>query len=106
MLQRSLTQDGFILCDNDALHLRFSFIYICLSKSFTMKIFISCLVVVFLFASCSSTKKIKATKTTHTVSDINELVKIMSGTFSSAQQAKKDSDYFNISLVMVPIWAQ
>lgn len=71
-----------------------------------MKIFISCLVVVFLFSSCSSSKKNKATNTTHTASDINELVKIMSGTFSSAQQAKKDSDYFNISLVMVPIWAE
>ena len=29
----------------------------------------------------------------------------MAGKYNSAEQAKKDTDYFNISLVMQPIWA-
>ena len=46
-------------------------------------------------------------KTTHhATSDasIEELMKMMTGSFNSAQQAAADSSYFNISLHMYPIW--
>lgn len=35
-----------------------------------------------------------------------ELKQLMSGSFSSAEQAEADTSYFNISLEMHPIWAQ
>lgn len=37
-------------------------------------------------------------------SNLNELVSIMQGTYSSEKQSVKDTSYFNISLRMVPIW--
>jgi len=37
-------------------------------------------------------------------SDVNQLVQIMSGAFSSEAQSKTDSAFFNISLKMKPIW--
>lgn len=49
---------------------------------------------------CSSTKmnsdKIKG--------NLNELVSIMQGNYSSEAHSKRDTTYFNISLRMVPIW--
>lgn len=36
--------------------------------------------------------------------DLKELYKIMKGKFSSEDQSKKDSTYFNIHLSMTPIW--
>lgn len=36
--------------------------------------------------------------------ELNELVQLMEGKFSSALQAQNDSSYFNISLVMTTIW--
>ncbi len=36
--------------------------------------------------------------------DINGLVKVMTGTFSTQSQAKADSNYFDITLNMYPIW--
>jgi len=36
--------------------------------------------------------------------NLNELVSIMQGTYSSEKQSVKDTSYFNISLRMVPIW--
>jgi CpeT protein len=35
---------------------------------------------------------------------IDRLVDYMTGSFSSAEQAEKDTNYFNIELEMVPIW--
>lgn len=49
--------------------------------------------------ACSTKLQPKATK-----SDITELYKLMQGSFNSAEQAKADSSYFNISLHMYPIW--
>jgi CpeT protein len=37
-------------------------------------------------------------------SNMNELIAIMQGNYSSEKQSKKDTTYFNISLRMVPIW--
>lgn len=50
--------------------------------------------------SCKSTK----TSTDKSVANLNELVTIMQGQYSSEAQSKKDTSYFNISLRMVPIW--
>jgi len=36
--------------------------------------------------------------------DLNELIDWMTGSFSSAEQATKDENYFDIDLHMVPIW--
>ena len=35
---------------------------------------------------------------------MDRLVAYMTGSFSSSEQAEKDTDYFNIELEMVPIW--
>ncbi len=50
--------------------------------------------------SCKSTK----TSTDKSVANLDELVTIMQGQYSSEAQSKKDTSYFNISLRMVPIW--
>jgi len=39
-----------------------------------------------------------------TKKDLKNLVKIMSGKFSSLEQSKADSTFFHISLHMIPIW--
>ena len=39
-------------------------------------------------------------------SALNELVSIMQGHYSSEKQSKTDTDYYNISLRMIPIWKQ
>ncbi len=36
--------------------------------------------------------------------DLNRLFSMMQGTFNSAEQARSDSAYLNISLIQVPIW--
>ena len=36
--------------------------------------------------------------------DLDDAVKLMTGTFTSAIQAQTDSAYYNISLTMHPIW--
>ena len=38
--------------------------------------------------------------------ELNELLSIMTGAYSSEQQSKADSNYFNISLIMTPIWTE
>ena len=37
-------------------------------------------------------------------SELNELVTIMQGQYSSEAQSIRDKNYFNISLRMIPIW--
>ncbi len=37
-------------------------------------------------------------------SDLDELMELMTGSFSSSQQAGKDTSYFDITLHMYPIW--
>jgi CpeT protein len=54
-------------------------------------------VLVFIAFACSSTKKIG-------MQPERALQQVMAGTYSSAKQAEKDTDYFHISLKMVPIW--
>jgi len=51
--------------------------------------------------SCSSKKQ---STTTNVEGSIEELHTLMTGKFSSAEQAKADSAFYNISLVMFPIW--
>ena len=54
----------------------------------------------FLFIGCKSSQN-----TTSSISkEMNELVSIMQGSYSSEKQSVKDTSYFNISLRMVPIW--
>lgn len=42
----------------------------------------------------------------NTSSDLDELVRIMTGSYNSEKQSKKDSTYYNISLHMYPIWTK
>lgn len=51
----------------------------------------------FLLFGCKSTQEKKAT-------DLEYLVAIMQGTYSSEKQSIEDKEYFNISLRMTPIW--
>lgn len=45
-------------------------------------------------------------KVTNSVEQLETLAQYMTGSFSSAAQAAADSDYFDISLHMYPIWPQ
>jgi CpeT protein len=56
---------------------------------------------VLFLAACSSVKKSTVTKTDN---ELNQLEQLLSGSFSSELQSKEDTSYFNISLVMLPIW--
>lgn len=53
------------------------------------------------FQACSVSKQ-----ATGKASDLTRLVNWMSGSFNSAAQAQRDTDYFDISLHMQPIWPQ
>lgn len=57
------------------------------------------LFLVWMIAACSPAKK--AVKVDQ---ELNQLVELLNGSFSSEAQSKADTAYFNISLVMVPIW--
>lgn len=52
---------------------------------------------------CTHSKKI--TVNTHTDKALDKLALIMNGKFSSELQSITDTNYFNISLVMTPIWS-
>ena len=56
---------------------------------------------VLFLAACSSVKKSTVTKTDK---ELNQLEQLLSGSFSSELQSKEDTSYFNISLIMLPIW--
>ena len=56
------------------------------------------IVIVSAMAACSSTSS--STTTNH----LEDLHQMMTGSFNSSQQAASDSDYFDISLHMYPIW--
>lgn len=53
------------------------------------------------FASCSHSKNITGNSNDQ---QLEKLVEIMTGRYSSEAQSETDTSYFNISLVMVPIW--
>lgn len=56
---------------------------------------------IFLFiASCKTSQ----TKISTAQANLNELVEIMQGSYSSEKQSIIDTSYFNISLKMIPIW--
>ena len=55
-----------------------------------------------LLFSCS--RKSSQTLNPSSSDNLNEVVKLMSGTFSSAEQAKNDTAFYDINLVMFPIW--
>lgn len=57
----------------------------------------------FLLAACATTKKTDPAKTEDL--ELARLLSYMEGTFSSALQSQTDTSYFNIQLVMTPIWA-
>ncbi len=59
------------------------------------------LIFVLLLSACKTIQK-----TTNLPAKLvtTELIKLMSGTFSSRAQAAKDSTYYDINLVMHPIW--
>jgi len=52
--------------------------------------------------SCSSFKK--ASRVSPIEKELNKVVELMSGTFSSRDQAASDSLFYDINLVMFPIW--
>jgi hypothetical protein len=59
------------------------------------------LFLVLIVTACSPVKKsVKVDR------ELNQFVDLLHGTFSSEAQSKEDTTYFNISLVMVPIWKE
>jgi hypothetical protein len=55
-------------------------------------------------AGCSTSKGTKSSATAD--KDLEHLAQLMIGKFSSEAQSKKDTNYFNISLIMTPIWSE
>lgn len=55
---------------------------------------------IVLFFGCKSAQN----QSSKNSDDLNELVSIMQGHYSSEKQSKEDTDYYNISLRMTPIW--
>lgn len=51
---------------------------------------------------CTATKKTGSNQPTD--KELEKLMSLMEGKFSSELQSKSDTNYFNISLVMTPIW--
>ncbi|MGB0862793.1 MAG: chromophore lyase CpcT/CpeT [Saprospiraceae bacterium] len=64
-----------------------------MTKIFSI-LLISCLLI-----ACKATKNANST-------EMNELIKLMVGSFDNKLQAKKDSSYHNIRLKMYPIWKE
>lgn len=59
---------------------------------------------VCLVSACNTTKN--TTAQNQPAADIDQLYELMSGTFSSEEQSLLDSSFFNINLVMYPIWEE
>ncbi|MBS1732898.1 MAG: chromophore lyase CpcT/CpeT [Bacteroidetes bacterium] len=57
---------------------------------------------ILLLTGCATSKSAK--KDSGSDKALEELSRVMTGKFSSEAQAKADTSYFNISLVMMPIW--
>ncbi len=64
-----------------------------------MRIFITVCITIFLF-SCTAQKNVTSND------DLSNLVKMMTGTFNSSAQANADSNYYDITLNMYPIWTE
>lgn len=62
-----------------------------------MKYYFGVLIILFFCGGCATKKQFQS-------KELEELVTIMQGQYSSQKQASKDSDYYNISLRMIPIW--
>lgn len=58
--------------------------------------------IVFLLSNCGETKPVVEAPKVDT--EFNELLAIMNGSYNSANQAEIDTDYYDISLHMYPIW--
>lgn len=60
------------------------------------------LLICLMLGGCTTLKKSTAEKNGDR--ELNELVALMTGSFSSELQSKNDTSYLNIHLVMIPIW--
>ncbi len=65
--------------------------------------FLTKIILVCFFAALFSCNR-QMSKTVKLDKDVSALVELMSGKFSSEAQAQEDSSYYNISLIMYPIW--
>ena len=63
--------------------------------------FILCLFTGWMLLQCATPKT-----STSSTAELDRLVRYMSGTFDSAEQAAADSAYYHISLRMAPIWPE
>lgn len=59
-------------------------------------------VLILVLAGCTASKKTNSASKSDTALD--KLTALMEGAFSSELQSRTDTSYFNISLVMTPIW--
>lgn len=61
------------------------------------------LITILIIAGCTAAHKTDSVKKDR---ELEDLATLMTGKFSSELQSKADSTYFNISLVMTPIWTE
>ena len=66
-------------------------------------IFTLFLILTFL-ASCNVSKKSVEKTVLENTTELSELKKLMTGQFASSKQAKLDSNFYDISLFMYPVW--
>ena len=59
-------------------------------------------IVLLMLAGCTVSQKTNNVKTSD--KELDKLTSLMVGAFSSELQSINDTDYFNISLVMTPVW--
>ena len=63
------------------------------------------LIIAFIFIAFTGCAISKTSKPVNTEdAELDKLVSLMHGRFSSELQSKADTNYFNISLIMTPIW--
>jgi hypothetical protein len=60
------------------------------------------LLLLFSLVGCTASKKLNSSSSGD--AELDQLASLMEGKFSSELQSKTDTTYFNISLVMTPIW--
>jgi len=69
-----------------------------------MRLAISIFLALTFLASCTVSKKSVEKTVIENTDELSELKKLMTGQFASSKQAKLDSNFYDISLFMYPVW--
>ena len=69
-----------------------------------MRLAISIFLALTFLASCKVSKKSVEKTVLENTNELSELKKLMTGQFASSKQAELDSNFYDISLFMYPVW--